>query len=142
MPYQHGVRVQERATSIVAPITGTAGLQVVFGTAPINMADDPYKVTNTPVIAYNWAEAVSKLGYSEEKDEDGHYLYTLCAGNRKGRHPLGACLSLSKNLPGHKYRREGSCEREPLGFPFAFNHPPQLTARRTFTFPCAASATE
>ena len=35
-----------------------------------------------------------------------------------------------------------SCEREPLGFPFAFNHPPQLTARRTFTFPCAASATE
>lgn len=79
MPYQHGVRVQERATSIVAPITGTAGLQVVFGTAPINMADDPYKVTNTPVIAYNWAEAVSKLGYSEEKDEDGHYLYTLCA---------------------------------------------------------------
>ena len=71
MPYQHGVRVQERATSIVAPITGTAGLQVVFGTAPINMADDPYKVTNTPVIAYNWAEAVSKLGYSEEKDEDG-----------------------------------------------------------------------
>ena len=67
MPYQHGVRVQERATSIVAPITGTAGLQVVFGTAPINMADDPYKVTNTPVIAYNWAEAVSTLGYSEER---------------------------------------------------------------------------
>ena len=79
MPYQHRVRVQERATGIVAPITGTAGLQVVVGTAPINMADDPYKVTNTPVIAYNWAEAVSKLGYSEEKDEDGHYLYTLCA---------------------------------------------------------------
>ena len=80
MPYQHGVRVQERATSIVAPITGTAGLQVVFGTAPINMADDPYKVTNTPVIAYNWAEAVSKLGYSEEKDEDGHY-------RRRREHP-------------------------------------------------------
>lgn len=79
MAYQHGVRVQERATSIVAPITGTAGLQVVFGTAPINLADDPYSVTNTPVIAYSWAEAVSKLGYSEEKDKNGHYLYTLCA---------------------------------------------------------------
>lgn len=39
----------------------------------------PHNVTNTPVIAYNWDEAVSKLGYSEEKDEDGHYLYTLCA---------------------------------------------------------------
>lgn len=38
MPYQHGVRVLEQATSIVAPILGTAGLQVVFGTAPINLA--------------------------------------------------------------------------------------------------------
>ena len=79
MAYQHGVRVQEQATSIVAPINGTAGLQVVFGTAPVNLADDPYSVTNTPVIAYSWAEATSKLGYSEEKNELGHYLYTLCA---------------------------------------------------------------
>ena len=78
MPYQHGVRVQEQATSVVAPITGTAGLQVVFGTAPVNLADNPYKATNTPIIAYNWAEAVSKLGYSEEKDANGRYLYTLC----------------------------------------------------------------
>lgn len=78
MPYQHGVRVQEQATSVVAPILGTAGLQVVFGTAPVNLADNPYSATNTPIIAYNWAEAVSKLGYSEEKDANGRYRYTLC----------------------------------------------------------------
>ena len=73
MAYQHGVRVQEQATSIVAPILGTAGLQVVFGTAPVNLADDPYSVTNTPVIAYSWSEAVGKLGFSYDYEK-----YTLC----------------------------------------------------------------
>ena len=73
MAYQHGVRVNEQETSIVAPIEGTAGLQVVFGTAPVNLAADPYSVTNKPVIAYSWAEAVNALGYSPDFDK-----YTLC----------------------------------------------------------------
>ena len=73
MPYQHGVRVLEQATGVVAPITGTAGLQVVFGTAPINLAKDPTGVTNKPVIAYSWAEAVEQLGYSDDWES-----YTLC----------------------------------------------------------------
>jgi hypothetical protein len=73
MAYQHGVRVLEQATSVTAPIEGTAGLQVVFGTAPINLADDPYAVTNVPVIAYTWSEAVSQLGYSSD-----FASYSLC----------------------------------------------------------------
>lgn len=73
MAYQHGVRVLEQETSVIAPILGTAGLQVVFGTAPVNMAEDPSAVVNTPVIAYSWAEAVSKLGYSDDWNS-----YTLC----------------------------------------------------------------
>ncbi len=71
--YQHGVRVQEQATSLLAPILGTAGFQVVFGTAPVNLAEDPYSVTNIPVIAYSWSEAVKKLGYSPD-----YKNYTLC----------------------------------------------------------------
>ena len=78
MPYQHGVRVQEKDTSLVAPIRGTAGLQVVFGTAPINLAEDPTAVTNTPVICYSWSEAVKKLGYSAEQTASGRFRYTLC----------------------------------------------------------------
>lgn len=73
MAYQHGVRVQEQATGVTAPIEGTAGLQVVFGTAPVNLAADPYAVTNVPVIAYSWSEAVSQLGYSSD-----FASYTLC----------------------------------------------------------------
>lgn len=73
MAFQHGVRVSEQPTSLIAPVLGTAGLQVVFGTAPVNLADDPYSVTNTPVIAYSWPEAVKKLGYSAD-----YAKYTLC----------------------------------------------------------------
>jgi len=68
MPYQHGVRVLEQDTSLSAPILGTAGLQVIFGTAPINLAADPSAAVNKPVIAYTWAEAVAQLGYSDDWD--------------------------------------------------------------------------
>jgi len=73
MAFEHGVRVSEQATSLAAPVLGTAGLQVVFGTAPVNLAEDPYSVTNTPVITYSWSEAVKKLGYSPD-----YKRYTLC----------------------------------------------------------------
>ena len=38
MALEHGVRVLEQPTSLVAPVLGTAGLQVVFGTAQIGRA--------------------------------------------------------------------------------------------------------
>ena len=57
MAYNHGVRTLENPTSLTVPITGTAGLQVVVGVAPVNMADDPYSCTNTPMLAYSFAEA-------------------------------------------------------------------------------------
>ena len=68
MAYEHGVRVLEQPTSIIPPLEGTAGLQVIFGTAPVNLATDPYAATNTPVIAYSYAEAVEQLGYSDNWD--------------------------------------------------------------------------
>lgn len=73
MSYNHGVRVQENPTSLTVPIEGTAGLQVVFGTAPVNLAEDPYSVTNELVIAYGYKEAVAALGYSNDFKK-----YTLC----------------------------------------------------------------
>lgn len=73
MAYNHGVRVQEQPTSLVAPITGTAGLQVIIGTAPVNLAAEPYKATNVPMIAYSFKEASEQLGYSDDFKN-----YTLC----------------------------------------------------------------
>lgn len=63
MAYNHGVRVLENPTSLTVPRVGTAGLQVIVGVAPVNLAEDPYKATNTPKIAYSFAEASAAVGY-------------------------------------------------------------------------------
>ena len=69
----HGVQVGEVPTAIIPPVNTTAGLPVVFGTAPVHLTEDPMKYVNKPVICYSWDEAVKALGYSDDWDN-----YTLC----------------------------------------------------------------
>lgn len=66
MGYKHGVYIQENPTSIIPPIVSDSGVQVVVGTAPVNLAVDPYESANKPILAYSWKEAVEKLGYSDD----------------------------------------------------------------------------
>ena len=63
MAYKHGVYTSEVATSMVAPITGTAGLQVIVGTAPVNMLKDPAAAVNVPLLVSSYKEAVEAVGY-------------------------------------------------------------------------------
>ena len=53
MAYKHGVYNTEQATSLTVPIQGSAGLQVIFGTAPIHLAKDPAAAVNTPKLVYS-----------------------------------------------------------------------------------------
>lgn len=71
--YKHGVYTREVATSMVAPVTGTAGLIVAIGTAPVNLLSDPSKAVNKPLLVNNYKEAVAAIGYS-----DDFASYTLC----------------------------------------------------------------
>lgn len=64
MAYQHGVYTYEQGTSLVAPLEGTAGLQVIFGTAPVNLAKNPYECTNIPMMGYSYAECCENIGYN------------------------------------------------------------------------------
>lgn len=73
MPYKHGVYVSEQETSLTAPISGTAGLQVIFGTAPVNLVDDPAGACNVPKLCYSYKEACAAVGYSDDWEH-----YTLC----------------------------------------------------------------
>ena len=73
MAFFHGVRASEVPTSIVAPVQTTAGLPVVFGTAPVHLTEDPMAYVNKPVICYSYAEAVAALGYSADWEN-----YSLC----------------------------------------------------------------
>lgn len=71
--YKHGISTIRKATAVTAPVTGTANVTVVFGTAPVNMCDDPYKAANVPVAAYTKADAVKRMGWSENFKN-----YTIC----------------------------------------------------------------
>lgn len=71
--YKHGVYVREKETSLVAPVEGTAGLQVIFGTAPVNMLEDPASAVNKPQLVYGYPEAVQAVGYVPD-----FARYTLC----------------------------------------------------------------
>ena len=73
MPYLHGIRIQENPTSVPTPVANEAGVPVVFGTAPINLAADPANASNKLFLCNTYAEAVEALGYSEDYDS-----YTLC----------------------------------------------------------------
>lgn len=73
MAYTHRIETREIDTQITIPVEGTAGLQVVIGTAPVNMAANPKAVVNVPVIAHTFVEAQQQLGYSEDFEH-----YTLC----------------------------------------------------------------
>ena len=46
MAFYHGVKTSEQATSVIAPVQTTAGLPVVFGTAPVHLTEDPSQQAN------------------------------------------------------------------------------------------------
>lgn len=72
--YKHGIEVEELQTPLSAPVEGTAGLQVVFGIAPIHLAEDPAATVNTPIKVNSFEEASRLLGYSSDWE-----TYPMCA---------------------------------------------------------------
>lgn len=73
MSNKHGVFVYEEATALTVPQESSAGLQVVIGTAPVNVLDDPAAAVNVPILANSSAEAQAALGYSKN-----FKAYSLC----------------------------------------------------------------
>lgn len=73
MSYKHGIEVAEKATSFPSPLSTKYGVQTVFGTAPVNLADKPYETANRPIKISGFAEAEKLLGYSDDWES-----YTLC----------------------------------------------------------------
>lgn len=71
--YYHGIRVSEEETALTMPVNGTSALQVIFGTAPINLAANPAESVNVPKLCYSFAECVEYFGYSDDFEK-----YTLC----------------------------------------------------------------
>ena len=73
MAYMHGIRIQENPTSVPTPVKNEAGVPVIFGTAPVNLAADPENAVNKLFLCNTFAEAREAVGYSEDYEK-----YTLC----------------------------------------------------------------
>ena len=75
--YQHGVRVYEHPTKLVAPRRVDSAIPIYVGTAPIHLSGTGLKDTDKkihhPILANVYDEAVTKLGYSDDWKK-----YTLC----------------------------------------------------------------
>lgn len=73
MAYMHGIRIQENPTSVPTPVKNEAGVPVIFGTAPVNLAADPENAVNKLFLCKTFVEARAAVGYSEDYGN-----YTLC----------------------------------------------------------------
>lgn len=73
MAYDHGVYNSEQDTSLTTPVQGSAGLQVIFGVAPIHLASDPTTAANTIKLCYSFKECQQAVGYSDDFEK-----FTLC----------------------------------------------------------------
>ena len=71
--YKHGIRTSSQATAISIPVTSDGCIQCVVGTAPVNLAADPYDTVNKPFACLKKEDAVSSLGYCTDFEN-----YTLC----------------------------------------------------------------
>lgn len=71
--YKHGIRTRRLATQPAVPITSDGCIQCVVGTAPVNLAENPYDTVNKPFMFHSKPAAVAGLGYSADFKN-----YTLC----------------------------------------------------------------
>ncbi|OPJ63687.1 phage tail sheath family protein [Clostridium chromiireducens] len=73
MTYQHGISIQEQATSVAIPTQSISTITVAIGTAPINLISNPNAAVNKPIVVKSYSEAVAAIGYCDDWDN-----YTLC----------------------------------------------------------------
>lgn len=75
--YEHGVKVYEWPTKLVAPRRVDSAIPIYVGTAPLHLSGtglkDTAKQVHHPVLAIAYDESVTKLGYSNDWAK-----YTLC----------------------------------------------------------------
>lgn len=71
MSYQHGIEVVRKKSPVEA-IRSLSAIQVVFGTAPIHLSEDPVAAVNKPMVVESLEEVKAKFGYNDDFEK-----YTL-----------------------------------------------------------------
>jgi phage tail sheath protein FI len=76
MAYKHGAFASEVPTKVVPSVSVFAGLPVVFGCAPLNMATASAGV-NKPTLCYTQAEAVAAFGFVPANPVTGKFDFEI-----------------------------------------------------------------
>lgn len=87
MAYKHGIYVTETSAALTEPDSSDLQPQVIVGTAPIFLADDPAAAFGKPILCKTRADAVAALGYSDDWS-----AFTLCQS-------ISACFDLFSVAP-------------------------------------------
>lgn len=69
--YLHGITTSRDSDIVTSAQQTAGGIQVVIGSAPVNLLDDPEKAVNTPFLINSRADVKETLGLSAD------YRYTL-----------------------------------------------------------------
>ncbi|MDR3280941.1 MAG: phage tail sheath family protein [Synergistaceae bacterium] len=82
MAYRHGVYISEKPTSLISPVTSDSAIPVFVGTAPLHLSETGLenldKKVNSPILAYLYEEAVSKLGFVRDSKRWKDYTLSEC----------------------------------------------------------------
>ena len=70
--YKHGIYPSEESTDI-SVATRTTFAQVVIGTAPVHLLDDPAAAVNEPILCEDMTDCKNKIGYLADFDK-----FTVC----------------------------------------------------------------
>jgi len=62
--FKHGVSWSDVPTSVISPVEAPAGVNVVFGSAPLHLVPGGNLNLNTPILCNTYEDAVASLGYS------------------------------------------------------------------------------
>lgn len=74
MAYQHGVFIQEQATSLVTPVEVNSALPVIVGTAPVHhLGVGVARPVNVPKLIYSMSDFVTVFGAPAEGESAADY---------------------------------------------------------------------
>ncbi len=71
--YQHGISIQEQATTVETPSQSLSTIVVAIGTAPVNLLANSSTAINKPILVTTYDEAVAAIGDSSDWES-----FTLC----------------------------------------------------------------
>ena len=97
--YKHGIDTT-RDSNVEESVEKASVAQVVIGTAPINLLDDPSSAVNKPIIIEKKADMIAKMGTCTDY-ENYTLMQTYLAACKIGSFPIVMINVLDPSNPKH-----------------------------------------